>query len=238
MGTYSTWWRRAALACGVALAALGAYGSWDYAKGLEGTISYVVLAAPVVALAAGILPAVAEWQWREGAWLKAALLWVAFGLCAVTVAGAVAERMHTAKAQGEAHRAALRTAVERAQSEYQAKLKETTPASEAKDRTIGWKTCGPSCVAIRAKSDRLNTELATARMALANAEQAAVAEAPLKLPSWWIAAAMSVTEVLLIWAGLTGPRPKEAAPKAPKRRRRRVAHKPKPPANVVRLKAV
>lgn len=239
MNTYSTAWRGAALIMGVGLAALGARGAWEYAKALEGTISYVVIAAPVVGIAAGILPSIAEWQWRENAKVKSALLWFAFALCAVTVGGAIVERMHTAKATGEAERAALRAAVVRAKADYDAKLVEVAPAALAKDRTAGWKTCGPQCQGIRATSDRLNTELATARMALATAEQAAVTEAPLKLPSWWLAAAMSVTEVLLIWAGLTGPRPGEEKPKA-KRRRRKAARKPKAPitpqGNVVPIK--
>ena len=65
---------------------------------------------------------------------------------------------------------------------------------------------------------------------------AAVTESPLKLPlpSRWLAATMSVTEVLLIWAGLTGPRPVEQ-PKA--KRRRKAKRKPRAPrpSNVVRL---
>ncbi len=238
MITYSNAWRATSIAMGVGLAALGAVGAWEYAKALEGTISYVVVAAPVVGIAAGILPSVAEWQWRDGARVKSLLLWVAFLMCAVTVGGAVVERMHTAKAVGEAERGALRSAASRAEGDL-AKAKVEADAAKAKaDKTKGWKTCGASCEGIRATAVRLEGERQTAERNLRTAQAAAVAEAPLKLPSWWLAAAMSVTEVLLIWAGLTGPRPGEVKPKA--KRRRKAKRKPKAspprPENVVDLR--
>lgn len=241
MTAYSTFWRGAAILMGLALAALGAYGAWEYAKALEGTVSYVVLAAPVVGIAAATLPSIAEWQWREGAWVKSALLWVAFALCGAVVFSAVAERMHTAKAGGEAERAALSASAGRAKTTLTTLEAEAKVAKTAADVTKGWKRCGPKCEGIRATAVRLEGEAAEARTALVTAEAKAVAESSLKAPVWLLGAALWVAEVLLLWAGLTGPRPKVKQQR--KRRKPKAKRKPKPKAptpdhgNVVRIKA-
>jgi hypothetical protein len=51
---------------GLTCAGLGSYGAIEFAHKLEGTISYLVIAAPVVAVSAALIPPIAEATWRAG----------------------------------------------------------------------------------------------------------------------------------------------------------------------------
>jgi hypothetical protein len=66
--------RLGAFVLGLTCAALGCYGAWEFALKLEaGTVTYLVLAAPVIAAAAAMIPPLAEATWRGGHYLKALL---------------------------------------------------------------------------------------------------------------------------------------------------------------------
>ena len=71
----STVVRLGALALGSMCAGLGCYGAYEFAYRLEGMVTYLVLAAPVIAATAALIPPIAEVTWREGAPLKALLWW-------------------------------------------------------------------------------------------------------------------------------------------------------------------
>ena len=68
--------RVASMALGSTCSALGCYGAFEFAYRLEGSVSYLVIAAPVVALAAALIPPLAEATWRSGAYLKSLLWWL------------------------------------------------------------------------------------------------------------------------------------------------------------------
>jgi hypothetical protein len=232
MVTYSTAWRSVAVLLGIILAALGAKGAWEYAHALEGQVSYVVFAACVVGIAAAVLPAIAEWQWRDGAYVKALLLWIAFILCAAVVVTAVIERMHAAKALGEAERSSKRATVERATAYLTFIVQADNKARADSDRYAKWseKACAAHsrCTSTRAAAARLSQERHIANEMVLKAEREAVTESAVKQPPWLLGIAL--------WAGLTGPRP--GTPPAVKRRRRKAAkRKPRPhpsaPTNVV-----
>lgn len=206
----------------VTLAALGAYGAWEFAKKLEGGITYVVLAAPVIAAAAALIPAIAETTWKSGAKVKGALWWIVLIPAAATVYFAVAERVHYAKAGLAAEQSAYASAAARARQTLDAKVEEAKAAKAKADETKGWRRCGPTCQGIRATAERLEREEADARRALLVAEKAVRAEAPLKAHPALFPAAMYLVEFMAFWTALTGPMPKL---RWPKRRTKKVEQK-------------
>ena len=52
--------RLGALALGVSCAGLGAFGAYEFAYRLEYGVSYLVLAAPLIAVTAALIPPIAE----------------------------------------------------------------------------------------------------------------------------------------------------------------------------------
>ena len=68
------------------------------------TMSYLVLAAPVVALTAVLIPPIAEATWRAGGYAKALLWWAVLVPAGAVVFFSAAERVHDAKAGAEAER--------------------------------------------------------------------------------------------------------------------------------------
>src|SRR5262249_6782233 len=101
---------------GLTCAGLGCYGAFEFAHKLEGTITYLVIASPVVALTAALIPPLAEATWRAGGRLKAVLWWIALVPAAAVVFYSAAERVHVAKAGAQAERSAHRSSAVRAQA--------------------------------------------------------------------------------------------------------------------------
>lgn len=204
-------WRGTLLLVGVGAAGLGAVGAFEFQSKLEGSVNYLVIAAPLVAVAAALIPCFAEELWRAGHKVKA----LAWGLClipaAATVFLSVAERVHYSKAQAAAERAAQHSAVSRAeQALREAKdYRSTVEAEAASQRKL--KRCKAECVAKHddavAKASQRVTE---AEAALKSAEGRAVAEAPLSAPVWLLPASLDLIAFLAIWSGLApGHLPKE-----------------------------
>ena len=102
--------RMGALALGLTCASLGCYGAFEFAYRLEGAVTYLVLAAPVIGASAAVIPPIAETTWRGGHALKALLWWAVLLPAGAVVFFSAAERVHTAKAGAEAERSALRGA--------------------------------------------------------------------------------------------------------------------------------
>ena len=108
--------RLGALALGLICAGLGCYGAWEFALKLEGEVTYLVLAAPVIAVSAALIPVLAEATWRERAYLKSLLWWLALVPAGAVVFFSAAERVHVAKAGAQAERDARRGVATRAQA--------------------------------------------------------------------------------------------------------------------------
>jgi hypothetical protein len=205
-------WRGASIALGLAAAALGCYGAWDYALQLEGKVSYLVLAAPVIGAAAAIIPPLAEWCWHEGMRLKAFLWCLVLIPAAATVFFGATERVHLAKAGAEAERGAQRQAVIRAEQELAEARKEKPVADKGADKYAALKDadCPPrgKCQIARAAKQRADSRLQEAEKALKAAESAALAESDLKAPPWLLPLSLDLVAFMAIWSGLTGPRPR------------------------------
>ena len=79
---------------GLTCAGLGSYGAFEFAYKLEGTMSYLVVAAPVVAVTAALIPLIAEATWRAGGYVKALLWWAVLVPAGAVVLYSAAERVH------------------------------------------------------------------------------------------------------------------------------------------------
>jgi hypothetical protein len=101
-------WRCASIGLGAVAAALGCWGAYQFGCKLEGGASYLSIAAPVIALAAALIPPLAENAWRQGQRAKALFWWAVLIPAAATVFFSPAERVHLAKAGAQAERQALR----------------------------------------------------------------------------------------------------------------------------------
>src|SRR6185312_3510534 len=128
---------------GLTCAGLGSYGAFEFAYKLEGTVSYLVIAAPVVAVTAALIPSIAEATWRAGGYLKALLWWTVLVPAGAVVFYSAAERVHDAKAGAEAERGAYRSAAARASVALTKAETELAMARAAADKARGQKQCGP-----------------------------------------------------------------------------------------------
>jgi len=137
--------RAAATVIGLTCAGLGCYGAFEFARKLEGTITYLVVASPVVALTAALIPPLAEGTWRAGGRLKAVLWWIALVPAAAVVFFSAAERVHVAKAGVQAERSALRSAAVRVQAALTRSEAELAKARADANTARAQKQCGPLC---------------------------------------------------------------------------------------------
>jgi hypothetical protein len=108
------------------------FGAYEFAHTLEGGVSYLVLAAPLIAISAAFIPPIAEATWRARGKLKAILWWVALIPTGAVVFFSVAERVHVAKAGAQIERSALRSVAVRAKASLtKAEAELATPKTDA-----------------------------------------------------------------------------------------------------------
>ena len=220
--------RLATLMLGLICVALGAYGAFGFAHKLEGgTVTYLVLAAPVIAVTAALIPPIAEVTWRSGHSLKA-VLWMAV----LVPAGAVvifsaSERVHVAKAGAEAERSALRNAATRAQAALTMSEASLATARAQANAARAQKQCGPVCRTKLSAEAAAQADVEAARRELLSTESKATTDSPFQAPVWLLPAALDLVAFMAIWTGLSG-RPKPVS-KAVRRRRRAVRCRPRVP---------
>jgi hypothetical protein len=213
--------RYTSLALGIICTTLGCYGAFQYAYGLEKEVSYIVLAAPIVAVAAALIPPLAEASYKSGEYLKA-LLWLLILVPAgATVFYASAERVHIAKSFSVAERQAKRFAVERASTTL---AEAKTAAKEL--RAKAYKTKRELVQTALAKADAWVVEKETA---LAKAQAAATTESELQAPPWLLPAALDLVAFIAIWTGLTGPKPSSENTMRVREKTKKTTEKKKPP---------
>ena len=221
--------RVASMALGSICSGLGCYGAFEFAYRLEGSVSCLVIAAPVVALTAALIPPLAEATWRSGAHLKALLWWATLVPAGAVVFFAAAERVHVAKAGAQAERSALRGAASRAQAALTRSEASLAAARAEANAARAQKHCGPICRTKLAAEASAQADVDAAKRELLLAEKTATSDSPLQAPVWLLPAALDLVAFMAIWTGLSrvGRRRGEAE----RRRRRRVQ-----PARAVALK--
>jgi hypothetical protein len=213
--------RLGALALGLVCSCLGMYGAFEFAMKLErGAVTYLVLAAPVIAGAAASIPVLAEATWRARAYLKALLWWVALVPAGAVVFFSAAERVHVAKVGEQAERVALRNAAARAQATLNKADAELASARAAANQARGLKKCGADCRSRLAGETTAQAAVDRARGELLQAEKQATTESPLQAPVWLLPAALDVVAFLAIWTGLS-PAPSKPAQRVTRAQQRR-----------------
>jgi hypothetical protein len=136
-------YRVASTVLGLSCAGLGSYGAFEFAHKLERTMSYLVIAAPMVAVAAALIPPIAEATWRAGGYVKALLWWAVLVPAGAVVFFSGAERVHDAKAGAETERGALRGAAARASAGLTKAEAELAVARAAANKARGQKQWAP-----------------------------------------------------------------------------------------------
>src|SRR5262249_58890112 len=91
-------WRYASIVLGIVTGLLGMCGAFQFGLKLEGKVSYLTIAAPVIAGAAALIPPMAEHAWRQRQYAKSLIWWAVHIPAAATVFFGAAERVHVAKA--------------------------------------------------------------------------------------------------------------------------------------------
>jgi hypothetical protein len=212
-------WRSASTVLGMAAAGLGMFGAYEFGYKLEGGVSYLTIAAPVIAMAAALIPPFAETSWRSGQYAKSLLWWAILIPAALTVFFGNAERVHVAKAGAQAERDALRGVADRTRQELAEAKLEAAKAQAKALKAEAKKACNLACREDLKARDEAASRVEAAKAALFEAEAKATSEASLKAPEWLLPASLDFIAFMGIWSGMTGPR---AAPKrskvAPKRK--------------------
>lgn len=192
------------IALGTLAALIGCYGAYEQSASING--GYLMIAAPVVALASAVIPYFAEQAWAAGHRFKGVILALILIPAAATVFYAASERVHLAKAGAEAERAALRAAVALAERALEdAKTAAARADADAKTwRSKTIRACDPGCVAkwdAEAKAARGRVLAATQDVTTASGK--AAAESPLKSPVWLLPLALDLVAFISIWTGLS-----------------------------------
>jgi len=198
--------RLGVLALGVSCAGLGAFGAYEFAHSLEGEVTYLVLAAPLIAVTAALIPPIAEATWRGGHPLKTLLWWAVLVPAAAVVFYSAAERVHVAKAGAQAERSALRGAAARAQAALTSSEAELAKARADASAARAQKQCGPVCRTKLAAEAAAKADVEAARRELLSAESKATTDSPLQAPTWLLPTALDLVAFMAIWTGLSGHR--------------------------------
>ena len=212
----------ASTAIGLACAGLSSYGAFESQYSLEGSMNYLVVAAPlVVAFAAGI-PPLAEATWASGARIKASLWWVVLVPAAALAFFSAAERVHLAKAGAQAERQAVRNAAQRAERDL-SDAKAAVGRTEADERAArSLKRCGDECRGKwEAATSAARRRVAEAAQALTLVEAEAVQEATQRAPAWLLPACLDLIGFMGVWTGFaggTGPSKKRSTTAKPAHR--------------------
>ena len=225
--------RLGALALGLICAGLGCYGAWEFALKLEaGTVTYLVLAAPVIAAAAAIIPPVAEPTWRGRHYLKALLWWGVLVPAGAVVFFSAAERVHVAKAGARAERSAFQGAATRAQAALTKAEGHLDKAQADANRARGQKQCGPDCRTKLATEAQAKAGVDEAKQALLKSESVATSDSPIHAPVSLLPAALDLVAFMAMWTALSGghsepaPKPVRTVAKGSKRKAKRSQTKP------------
>ncbi len=193
--------RITALTVGTAAAGVGCYASYEAALKADG--GYLVLAAPIVAIAAAVIPCFWERAVHDKQWIRATALFLVGLPCVATIYYTAVERNHLAKAGGEAERAALHTAVDRARANLNeaSQAKATATAAANRVRGLEGQACKAACLSAKATETAAITRVTQAEAALVAAEAKAVTEVGMKAPDWLLPLALELAGMILIAAG-------------------------------------
>lgn len=204
--------RLCAFALGLICSVLGCIGAYEFAHGLEGKVTYLVLAAPVIAAAAALIPVFAEATWRHGKPLKALLWWAVLVPAGATVFLSLAERVHVAKAGAQAERNALRSVASRAEAALTLAEGRLVSAQADANRARGQKQCGPDCRSKLAAETTAKADVSAAKRELLSSQSKAVTDSAIQAPAWLLPAALDLVAFMAMWTAFSGNRKRREVP--------------------------
>jgi hypothetical protein len=187
-------------AIGFACTALDIWGTAEWTYGLEGRVSYFVVAGPLLAFVAAVSFALGEFYWCRDMKRKGLAWFLMIVPCAAVVYFATAERIHLGKAGAEAERSAYRRQAERALESRDAAKVTFKDAAKAASEARAWKQQGGPEFRkrITAETDA-EAALTKAETALLKAEALAKAESPYKMPLWLLPVALFLVGLVGTW---------------------------------------
>lgn len=193
--------RAAAVAVGLAAAGVGCYAAYEAAAKADG--GYLMIAAPIVALLAALIPILFEIAFRDRQWIRGLVLFAVWVPCVAVVFYSATERNHLAKAGAEAERSALRLIADRAKAELTGAnaAKAGAIAAANKVRGVEGHDCKLSCLSIKATEQAAIGRAGQAEKALAAAEARAVTESEIKQSDWWLPLALDLAGIFMISTG-------------------------------------
>ncbi len=201
------WQRILGFLLGATSAAIGGFAAYDYAVKLEGgTVSYLVIAAPVVATSAAILPIIVERAWMSGEYIKGFVTSLLIIPAMATVYLSTVERLETVKSPHYAQSAAAQSAIERASVAVEQARSAYSKAGEAYAKA-GGKNCGETrkCNALKTSLELTETEIAKAEARLNEAQKANSYRAPNAALSWLLPFVIDGLAFVGLWLAFSGP---------------------------------
>lgn len=193
--------RGACLTVGTALAGIGMYASYMAAAKVGN--EYLMIAAPLVALAAPLTAVFIEIACEARQYIKALALLAVFGLSAATVFYTAVERNHDGRAIGEAQRLASRTTADRAERELaDAKAARADAIAKAdKVRGIPEAKCRNICLSLKASEQAAIQRVTAAEQAVRDANNHAVTDSDMQQADWLMPLAIDFGSVVMLWVG-------------------------------------
>lgn len=188
--------RISALALGIGAVSISCFAAYAAAASVDG--GYLTVAAPLVALSAAALPAYAEVAIHHRQWTRLACILAVWTLCAATVFFAAVERTHLAKGEGEAQRAAMHTAADRAKADLVDAKTAATTATTAANKVRGKDT--PRAKVLLASEAEALARVEQAKAVLIASEGRAVTESEIKAPDWLLPLSLDLVGMVLISA--------------------------------------
>lgn len=211
------------LTVGAALAGVGMHASYDAAVKVGN--EYLMIAAPLVALAAPSTAVFIEIACNARQYLKALALLLVFGLCSATVFFTAAERNHDGRAVGEAQRLATRATAERAARDLTEAKAARIEATAKADKIRGKDT--PKAKALIASETAAIKRVADAEQAVRDASSKAVTDSGIQQGDWLMPLAIDFASVVMLWAGfglgIISERKPAQAPAEPALTKRQIA---------------
>ena len=210
MSTKVNWWRPIAFMMGVSAGSVGCWGAYEWALKLEhGTISYLVVAAPLIAIGGTIIPPLAEHLWKKGEIMKSTMWWLAMAPVLAVLFFSAAERVHQIKAVDSAEIIARQKAANRAELDLinaQAKLA-IVEVSEIRAKAIvnAGKICNMTCSQDLLAAEATRAEVVNLQEKLEKKQGLATTESELKAPDWLIPVGMDIIAFLAVWTSLSAP---------------------------------
>jgi hypothetical protein len=199
-------WRPVIFFIGLVAGGIGCYGAYEYALKLEnGAMSYLVVAAPLVAVMATLIPPLAEYVWKQGEYLKSALWWSTLVPVACLIFLSAAERVHMAKANQSAEVSAKYNAAIRAKTDLDEAKAELKIAESDETKAKVTKNCNLSCQSKIERANMARERVKNAEIALSKAESVAILSSEWRPPVWLLPAALDLVAFMAVWTGLSGP---------------------------------